>query len=242
MKFAAVIPARYAASRFPGKLLQQLGNRSVIAHTYQNTLATGLFDEVAVVTDSDLIEEEIKKINGRVLRSTKEHLSGTDRIAEVASQFSSGVLINVQGDEPFVQKEPLEKICSLFTIPGVRVASLMHQFSNQEEAADPNTVKVVVNLKMEAMYFSRSSIPFLRDTDAPVTYYKHIGVYGYTREALKYITELPPSALELTEKLEQLRILENGIPIKMAECDPWSISIDTPADLEKARRYILSRS
>lgn len=234
MKFAAVIPARYAASRFPGKLLRKLGDKAIITHTYEHTVATGLFDEVFVVTDHDLIEEEIIRAGGKVLRSKKEHFSGTDRIAEVAPLINADVLINVQGDEPLVQKAPLELLCRLFNDASVEVASLMHLLTDLEMIADTNTVKVVVNRQMEALYFSRNAIPFVRDKDFSAVYYKHIGVYAYKKNTLLHITNLPPSMLEQAEKLEQLRILENGIKIKMALTDPWSISIDTPADLKRA--------
>lgn len=240
MKFTAVIPARYAASRFPGKLLRKLGNKTIIAHTYEHTVATGLFDEVFVVTDHDLIEEEITRAGGKVLRSKKEHFSGTDRIAEIVSLIQGDVIINVQGDEPFVKKEPLESLCRLFENPVVEVASLMHLLTDHQMIFDPNTVKVVVNHQMEALYFSRSVIPFNRDQDAFTGYYKHIGVYAYKKSTLLHITNLLPSMLEKAEKLEQLRILENGIKIKMAITDPWSISIDTPADLAKAEAILNS--
>ncbi|HMO33095.1 MAG TPA: 3-deoxy-manno-octulosonate cytidylyltransferase [Lacibacter sp.] len=238
MNFVAVIPARYAASRFPGKLLQPLGNRTVLAHTYLNTVATGLFREVLVVTDSDEIEREIHGIGGKVLRSSRHHESGTDRIAEIAPKLEAEVIVNVQGDEPFVRREPLERLCRLFNDPTTQVGSLMHLLTDEDRIADPNTVKVVVNMHHEALYFSRSPIPFRRDAGSPALYYKHIGVYGYRKEALLTISQLPTTLLEQTEKLEQLRMLEHGYRIRMALTEPWSVSIDTPDDLEAARQLL----
>ncbi|MBP6687214.1 MAG: 3-deoxy-manno-octulosonate cytidylyltransferase [Lacibacter sp.] len=235
MHIIAVIPARYAATRFPAKLMQLLGNKTVIRHTYENTVATGLFTDVLVVTDSDIIFQEITSNGGRAVMSSKEHESGTDRIAEAVKEMNIDVVINVQGDEPFVQKASLEKLCSMFADAAVQVGSLMHMITGQEQINDPNCVKVVVNTQMNALYFSRSVIPFKRDNTVPVTYYKHIGMYGYRKDILLRFTELPPSVLEQTEKLEQLRLLENGFTIRMAVTEPVGVSIDTPADLEKAK-------
>lgn len=231
----AMIPARYAATRFPGKLMQELGNKSVIRHVYENTLATGLFDEVIVVTDSKIIYDEIAGHGGRAIMSKKEHESGSDRIAEAVAGMNIDVIVNVQGDEPFIQKEPLEKLVRLFDDPAVQVASLMRKIS-AEEAADPNNVKVVVNKNNEALYFSRSPVPFLRDGSAD--YFLHVGVYAYRKEALIAFTRGPQSRLEQAEKLEQLRFLENGIKIKMAETAYINIAIDTPEDLERAKKML----
>ena len=238
MRTIAVIPARYAATRFPAKLMQVLGDKTVIRHTYDNTVATGLFDEVLVVTDSDLIYTEITNNGGKAVMSLKEHESGTDRIAEAVKEMDVDVIINVQGDEPFVQKESLEKLCGLFTDPSVQVGSLMHLITQKEQINDPNCVKVVVNQQMNALYFSRSVIPFQRDESVAAPYYKHIGMYGFRKQILLDFTQLPASLLEKTEKLEQLRLLENGINIRMAVTEPVGISIDTPSDLEKARKLL----
>lgn len=238
MRIIAVIPARYAATRFPAKLMQLLGDKTVIRHTYDNTVATGLFDEVLVVTDSDLIYTEISNNGGKAVMSLNEHESGTDRIAEAVKEMDVDVIINVQGDEPFVQKESLEKLCGLFTDTSVQVGSLMHLISHKEQINDPNCVKVVVNQQMNALYFSRSVIPFQRDESVSVPYYKHIGMYGFRKQILLDFTQLPASLLEKTEKLEQLRLLENGINIRMAVTEPIGISIDTPSDLEKARKLL----
>ena len=237
MKIIAVIPARFAATRFPGKLMQPLGNKTIVRHVYDNTIATGLFDDVFVVTDSDIIFQEIKNNGGKAIMSVKEHESGSDRIAEVVENMNVDVIVNVQGDEPFIKKEPLEKLVSLFTDPAVEVASLMRKIS-MAEAEDPNNVKVVTDKNGYALYFSRSIIPFQRDKELNAEYFLHVGVYAYKKQALLNFAKWPQSVLEKTEKLEQLRYSENGVRIKMAETDYISIAIDTPADLEKARRLV----
>jgi 3-deoxy-manno-octulosonate cytidylyltransferase (CMP-KDO synthetase) len=234
MKIVALIPARYAASRFPGKLMKTLGDKPVIVHTYLNTVATGLFDDVIVVTDSDDINLAIKHAGGKAIMSNKEHASGTDRIAEVAVNIDADVFINVQGDEPFVYKEALESLCKLFSDPHTVVGSLMHRI-DKSEAENPNAVKVVTDINNNALYFSRSVIPYLRDADISYAYYKHIGVYGYRKETLLTISKLHPTNLEIAEKLEQLRMLENGIKIKLAEIKEWSVAIDTPEDFDRAK-------
>ena len=234
MNIVAVIPARYAATRFPGKLMQMLGNKPVIRHVYVNVKKTGLFNDVFVVTDSDIIYNEITKNGGKAIMSKKEHESGSDRIAETIEEMDVDIIINVQGDEPFIKKEPLEKLVRLFDDQDVQVASLMRKIS-KEEAENPNNVKVVTDSSGNALYFSRSVIPFQRDPGSVVNYFLHVGVYGYKKDALMKFTHWPQSNLEKTEKLEQLRYLENGIKIKMAETDYNSIAIDTPEDLEKAK-------
>ena len=237
LNFIAVIPARYAATRFPGKLMQQLGNKSIIRHVYDNTVATGLFNEVFVVTDSDIIYKEITDNKGKAIMSKKEHESGSDRIAEAVADMNVDVIVNVQGDEPFIKKEPLEKLVSLFNDPLVQVASLMRKIS-KEEAANPNSVKVVTDKNGYALYFSRSVIPFHRDAEVSVDYLLHVGVYAYKKDVLMNFTQWPQSVLEKTEKLEQLRYLENGIRIKMAETDYVNVAIDTPDDLQKAKSFL----
>lgn len=234
MNIVAVIPARYAATRFPGKLMQMLGSKSIIRHVYVNTKKTGLFTDVLVVTDSDIIYNEITANGGKAIMSKKEHESGSDRIAEVIAEMNVDIIVNVQGDEPFIKKEPLEKLVRLFDDSSVKVASLMRKIS-KEEAENPNNVKVVTDKSGYALYFSRSVIPFQRDLAADVNYFLHVGVYGYKKDILLKFTQWPQSELEKTEKLEQLRYLENGIKIKMAETDYNNIAIDTPEDLEKAK-------
>jgi 3-deoxy-manno-octulosonate cytidylyltransferase (CMP-KDO synthetase) len=205
---------------------------------YETTLQTGLFDDVIIVTDSGVIEEEIKSINGYVIRSKKEHESGSDRIAEAVADLDVDIIINVQGDEPFIQKEPLEKLMRLFDDDTVQVASLMRKISSEEELNASSSVKVVVNKKNDALYFSRSVIPFVANSAIKTQHYLHIGVYGFRKEILLRFTGWPVAELEKVEKLEQLRYLENGIPIRMALVDFKSVGIDTPEDLEKAKMLL----
>ena len=235
MKIVAVIPARYAATRFPGKLMQLLGGKTIIRHVYENTVATNLFNDVFVVTDSEIICNEITSNAGKALMSNKEHESGSDRIAEAVTNMNVDVIVNVQGDEPFIKKEPLEKLVRLFDDADVQVASLMRKIS-KEEAGNPNNVKCVTDKSGYALYFSRSIIPFQRDFGLPVNYFLHVGVYAYRKDTLMDFTQWPQSVLEKTEKLEQLRYLENGVRIKMAETDYNNIAIDTQEDLEKAKK------
>ena len=240
MKKIALIPARYAATRFPAKLMQMLGNKPVIRHTYDATLSSGLFDEVAVVTDSNIIYNEILSHGGNAIMSKKEHESGSDRIAEVVTNMDVEVIVNVQGDEPFIQKEPLRKLVALFDDSAVKVASLMRKI-NDAEAKNPNNVKVVTDKYNNALYFSRSMIPHTRNTEIVVDYFLHVGIYAYRKEALLAFTKWPVSAAEYAEKLEQLRYLENGVKIKMVETDYHNIAIDTPEDLERAYLFLASR-
>lgn len=233
-----MIPARYAATRFPAKLMQQLGNKSVIRHTYDNTLATGLFDEVIVVTDSEIIFKEITQHGGKALMSIKEHESGSDRIAEAAAGMPVDIIVNVQGDEPFVQKEPLQKLLAVFNDEDVQVASLMQELTDAVSIADPNFVKVVVDKNMNALLFSRSPIPYHRDKEITPAYYEHIGVYAFRKRALLDFTSWPMTPLEAAEKIECLRYLENGVQLKMVVTKYMGIEIDTPEDLEKAARLL----
>lgn len=235
MKTIALIPARYAATRFPGKLMKLLGNKTVIRHTYDNTKATLLFDEVIVVTDSDIIFKEITQNGGYAIMSKKAHESGSDRIAEAVADIEVDIIVNVQGDEPFVKKEILKNLLdALNEDKDLQVASLMYSITGDEEIANPNHVKVVVDNEGYALYFSRSVIPFHRDKNINAVYFKHIGIYGFRKNALMEFTQLKVSKLESIEKLEQLRYLENGIGIKMVITDECPISIDTPEDLERA--------
>jgi 3-deoxy-manno-octulosonate cytidylyltransferase (CMP-KDO synthetase) len=238
MKKIAMIPARYAATRFPGKLMQQLGDKTVIRHTYDNTVATGLFDEVMVVTDSEIIFKEIISNGGVAKMSVKEHESGSDRIAEAIADMKVDIIVNVQGDEPFVKKEPLEKLLMQFDDPSVQVASLMQVMTDRKEILNPNFVKVVVDKKMNSLFFSRNAIPYPRDINIAATYYEHIGVYGFRKQALMNFTRWPVSDLEANEKIECLRYLENGIPLRMVVVDYMGVEIDTPDDLVRAAKLI----
>jgi 3-deoxy-D-manno-octulosonate cytidylyltransferase len=238
MKTIAVIPARYEASRFPGKLMQKLGDKTIIAHTYENTMATRLFDEVMVVTDSQIIFDEIMHYGGYVKMSNQTHESGSDRIAEAVADLDVDIVINVQGDEPFVKREPLQQLLQVFYNDGgsnIKVASLMMKLEDEAAINNPNTVKVVVNKQNNSLLFSRSAIPYHRDKLVITDYYKHIGVYAYRKEALMNFTTWPITPLEAAEKIECLRYLENGILLKMVITDYSGVSIDTPEDYEKAK-------
>jgi 3-deoxy-manno-octulosonate cytidylyltransferase (CMP-KDO synthetase) len=241
MKTIAMIPARYAATRFPAKLLQALGGKTVIRHTYDNTAATGLFDEVIVVTDSELIYREIVDYGGRAVMSIRTHESGSDRIAEAVADMDVDIIVNVQGDEPFVRKEPLEKLLSLFAgadSGAVQVGSLVQVLKEQRFIDDPNYVKVALDKNNNALFFSRSVIPYPRDPAAAGVYYEHIGVYAFRKQALLQFSSWPVSPLEAVEKIECLRYLEHGIPIRMAVTSYMGVEIDTPEDLERAARLL----
>ena len=237
-KIGAFIPARYAATRFPAKLMQALGDKTVIRHTYDNTVATGLFDEVYVVTDSEIIFNEISSHGGNAIMSIKEHESGSDRIAEAIEDLTIDIVVNVQGDEPFVKKEPLEKLIAVFKDDKVQVASLMQVLTNTELIADPNYVKVAVDKNSNALFFSRSVIPYARNTELAITYYEHIGVYAFKKQALLDFTNWPISPLEAAEKIECLRYLENGVAMKMVVTSYMGVEIDTPEDLIKAAKLL----
>lgn len=237
MKVIAVIPARYNSTRFPGKMMEILGNRTIITTTYQNVVETGLFDEVFVATDSELIFDEISKNGGKAVM-TGEHETGSDRIAEAVQNIDCDIVINVQGDEPFLKKEPLKQLIDVFSNDvkkEVSLASLKIQLKGLEEIQNPNNVKVITDNNEFALYFSRSVIPFHRELSYNVNYYKHIGVYAFRKEALIKFSSLEMTPMEISEKLEQLRYLENGMKIKMVETDFVGIGIDTPEDLEKAK-------
>jgi 3-deoxy-D-manno-octulosonate cytidylyltransferase len=241
MKIVAMIPARFAATRFHAKLMQPLGEKSVIRHTYENTLATGLFDEVIVATDSDIIFHEITRNGGKAVMSEMQHESGSDRIAEAVAEMNVDIVVNVQGDEPFVQREPLQKLLEVFKGEDgkdVQVASLMQALRTLGSIQDPNYVKVVVDKKMNALLFSRSVIPHPRNHDALINYYEHIGVYAFRKKALLEFASWPITPLESAEKIECLRYLENGVPIKMVITQYMGVEIDTPEDLEKANELM----
>lgn len=238
MKKIAVIPARYASQRFPAKLMQQLGNKTVIRHTYDNTVATGLFDDVFVATDSDEIFQEIVSNGGKAIRTSTLHQSGSDRIAEAVKDMDVDVILNVQGDEPFVDTIALQSLLSVFeqdVNKEVEVGSLMRKFDHLEDIENENNVKVVVDLNHNSLLFSRSVIPFHRDKDVFVKYFHHIGIYAFRKTALLNFTKWEMTPLEKAEKIECLRYLEHGIPLRMVEITQMGIGIDTPADLEKAR-------
>ena len=241
MKIIAMIPARYSASRFPGKLMQDLGGESVILRTYKATMNTKLFSEVYVVTDSEIISHEIISNGGQVIMSVKEHESGSDRIAEAVQFVDCDVVVNVQGDEPFTDRESLKKVISVFETDDekeIDLASLMVHITDPDEIQNPNTVKVIVDQRNFALYFSRSPIPYQRDTTVQTKYYKHKGVYAFRKEALLDFTKLPMKMLEVSEKIECIRYLEFGKKIKMVETDVQGVEIDTPEDLQRAKNLL----
>ena len=241
MKVIAVIPARYASTRFPAKLMQDLGGKTVITRTYEAAVNTNLFDDIFVVTDSDLIFNEIVSQGGKAIMSSKEHESGSDRIAEAVSNLEVDIVINIQGDEPFIDKDSLAKLIQVYKNDSkgeVDLASLMREITAIQDIENPNNVKVVVDQNGFALYFSRSVIPYPREINVGVRYMQHIGIYAFRKQALMDFYSLPMKSLEASEKLEQLRYLEFGKRIKMVETTHIGIGIDTPEDLEKARRLL----
>lgn len=233
-----MIPARYAATRFPFKLMQPLGNKTVIRHTYDNTVDTGLFDAVYVITDSTAIYDEIVNHGGSAIMSRQTHESGSDRIAEAIANIDADVVLNVQGDEPFVNKTALQQLLAQFTDPTVQVGSLMKKFTDPALVANSNYVKVMVDKNNDALLFSRSVIPFKRDESIALDYYEHIGVYAFRKNILLQFTQWPPAQIELAEKLEQLRYLHHGIKIRMVTTNETSVKIDVPEDLPLAEAYL----
>ena len=240
MKIIAVIPARYEASRFPGKLMKLLGEKTVIATTYENVVETRLFDEVFVATDSEIIFNEVKSIGGNAMM-TSQHETGSDRIAEAVSTIDCDIVINVQGDEPFLKTEPLKQLIEVFkndVEEKISLASLKIKLKDQEEIENSNNVKVITDREGFALYFSRSVIPYPRETAIKAEYFKHIGVYAFRKNALLNFANLPMSPLEIAEKIECIRYLEYGMKIKMIETDFIGVGIDVPEDLEKAREIL----
>lgn len=241
MKVIAVIPARYASTRFPAKLMQDLGGKTVITRTYEAAINTKLFDDVFVVTDSDLIFNEIVSQGGKAIMSIKEHESGSDRIAEAVSNLDVDIVINIQGDEPFIDKDSLAKLIQVYKTDSkgeVDLASLMREITSIQDIENPNNVKVVADQNGFALYFSRSVIPYPREKNVGVRYMQHVGIYAFRKQALMDFYCLQMKSLEASEKLEQLRYLEFGKRIKMVETNHVGIGIDTPEDLEKARRLL----
>lgn len=239
MKIISMIPARYSASRFPAKLMQDLGGKPVIIRTYEATVATGLFDDVFVVTDSEIIFREVIKYGGKAIMSKKTHECGSDRIAEAVEFMDIDIVVNVQGDEPFTEKESLKKLIAVFNDDvqeEIDLASLKVHITDWAEISNPNTVKVITDKDNFALYFSRSPIPFPRDKNIVVKYFKHKGVYAFRKEALMDFYRLPMLTLEASEKIECIRYLEYGKKIKMVETHVQGVEIDTPEDLEKAKK------
>lgn len=239
MKIISMIPARYSASRFPGKLMQDLEGKTVILRTYEATVATKLFDDVYVVTDSDVIFNEITSNGGKAIMSKKEHESGSDRIAEAIQEVDCDIVVNVQGDEPFTERSSLEKVLTVFhddPNKEIDLASLMVEIKDWDEISNPNTVKVIVDQRNFALYFSRSPIPYPRDKQAGARYFKHKGIYAFRKQALLDFSNLPMQYIEATEKIECIRYLEYGKKIKMVETNIEGVEIDTPEDLARAKK------
>lgn len=241
MKTIAVIPARYAATRFPGKLMADLNGKTVIWTTYENTLKTKLFNDVFVVTDSEIIFNEIVQNGGKAIMSIAEHQTGSDRIAEAVENLECDIVVNVQGDEPFVKKEALKKLVDAYKNDineEISLATLAQEITEEEDIQNPNSVKVNWDVNNFALYFSRSPIPYPRETNFKAKYFQHIGIYAFRKSALLKFAKLPMLQNEKAEKLEQLRYLEYGMKIKVLETDFMGFGIDTPEDLEKANAYL----
>jgi len=239
MKILGIIPARYASTRFPGKPLVDIAGKSMIQRVYEQAKKCSQLSEVIVATDDDRIFEHVNSFGGKAEMTSSTHQSGTDRCAEVAEKHPEyDVIINIQGDEPYIDPGQISKLISCFDDPGTQIATLIKKVSNEQELHNTNSPKVIVNKNAEAIYFSRSPLPHIRGQEPQnwfqhFTYFKHIGIYGYRVDILKQITKLPVSTLEKAESLEQLRWIENGYKIKVAETEIETIAIDTPGDLEK---------
>ena len=243
MKFIAIIPARYASTRFPGKPLAMLGGKPVIQRVYEQ--AKAVLGEAYVATDDDRIRETVEQFGGQAIMTRANHKSGTDRIEEAAEKIgtTADVIINVQGDEPFIQRSQIETLCQQFDDPQTQIATLGKRFESMEAVENPNSPKIVCDTKGFALYFSRSVIPFIRGVErqewfGKFPFLKHLGIYAYRREVLQEITKLPQSPLEIAESLEQLRWLQNGYRIRVGETDVETVGIDTPEDLKRAETFL----
>ena len=240
MKFIAIIPARYASTRFPGKPLVKINEKLMVQHVYERVLSSGFFKKVIVATDDDRIQSEVLNFGGEVIMTKSNHQSGTDRCGEAIEKLNESfdVVVNVQGDEPFIHYSQLEELINVFKNTSAQIGTLKKELIHTEDLLNPNVVKIVSDLSGKALYFSRNPIPYVRDSERSEwlnkqKYYKHIGLYGYRFNVLKELVRLKPSELELSESLEQLRWLENGYQIFAAETKYESLGIDTPEDLSK---------
>ena len=243
MKFIGIIPARYASTRFPGKPLALLGGKPVIQHVYEKVAA--VLEAAYVATDDERIYDVVKSFGGQVVMTRTAHKSGTARIEEAIEKIGGewDVVVNVQGDEPFVAKSQLDTICHCFDDPTTQIATLGKPFESMEAVQNPNSPKIVVDNMGFAMYFSRSVIPYVRGKEKSswLTHYpflKHLGIYAYRKDVLRQVTQLPQSSLEIAESLEQLRWLQNGFKIKVGTTDVETVGIDTPQDLERAEEFL----
>ena len=246
MKFIAIIPARYASTRFPGKPLALLGGQPVIQRVYQQAIS--VLPEAYVATDDERIFQCVEQFGGHAVMTRSDHKSGTDRIQEAVEHIGTDadVIINIQGDEPFVQASQLQTLMQLFDDPTTQIGTLGKRFESMEAVQNPNSPKIVCDLRGFALYFSRSVIPFVRGKDTSewlenYPYLKHLGLYAYRREVLREVTQLPQSPLEKAESLEQLRWLENGYRIRVGLTNVETVGIDTPEDLERAEAFLASR-
>ena len=247
MKFTAIIPARYASTRFPGKPLAILGGKTVIQRVYEQ--AVSVLDEAYVATDDERILQTVEAFGGRAVMTRSDHKSGTDRIEEAATKIgtTADVIINIQGDEPFIHPSQIETLCCLFDDPQTQIGTLGKRFESMEAVENPNSPKIVTDAKGFALYFSRSVIPFIRGRQrdewfGQYPFLKHLGIYAYRREVLGEITKLPQSSLEIAESLEQLRWLQNGYRIRVGETNIETVGIDTPEDLQRAEQLLMKSS
>ncbi|PTR01369.1 3-deoxy-manno-octulosonate cytidylyltransferase (CMP-KDO synthetase) [Mucilaginibacter yixingensis] len=243
MKILGIIPARYASTRFPGKPLVDIDGKTMIQRVYEQAKKCSTLADVFVATDDQRIYDHVLSFGGKVVMTSDQHPSGTDRCAEVAAQHPEyEVVINIQGDEPYIDPEQISKLTACFAEPGTQLATLIKQIDTTEELYNFATPKVIINKNWEAIYFSRSPIPHVRGQEPQHwlyhnTYYKHIGIYGYKSDVLQQITKLPVSSLEKAESLEQLRWIENGYRIKVAETDLETFAVDIPADLDRLKKH-----
>lgn len=240
MNIIGIIPARYASTRFPGKPLIDLGGKSMIQRVYEQCKKADSLSDVIVATDDERIAEHVKAFGGKVEITSDQHQSGTDRCAEVIQRYNGlcDAVINIQGDEPFINPGQINALASAFHQPHTQLASMKKKLTHEADIQNPNVVKVISNQAGDAIYFSRSPIPYRRNPEARFTYYKHIGIYGYRKETLLEITQLPLGNLELAENLEQLRWIEKGYRITLVETDIENIAIDTPDDLARVEKYL----
>ena len=234
-----IIPARYASTRFPGKPLIDIGGRSMIQRVYEQCKKTEILADVIVATDDERISAHVMAFGGKVVMTADTHQSGTDRCAEVVSKYEGqcDAVINIQGDEPFIDPKQIELLASAFSNESTQIATLIKKISSEDDVRNPNVVKAIANKNGQAIYFSRSPIPYRRNPGVDITYFKHVGIYGYRVDVLKTITQLPLGNLEQAESLEQLRWVEHGISITLKETELETIAIDTPDDLQ----HVLSK-
>ncbi len=243
MKFIAIIPARYASTRFPGKPLALLGNKPVIQRVYEQV--TQEIHEAWVATDDERIKKAVEQFGGKAIMTSPHHKSGTDRIEEAAERINTDadVIVNIQGDEPFIQASQIRTVCQQFDNPSTQIATIGKPFTTMDEVDNPNSPKIVTDNQGFALYFSRSVIPYVRGKEhnawlEDFPFLKHLGIYAYRRNVLREVTRLPQSTLEKAESLEQLRWLQNGYCIRVGITHAETVGIDTPADLERAEQFL----